>query len=47
MNTIKSFMKIKKYPKKLDAEITAIYKKEIAPLEKKAGGETSFEPLQW
>lgn len=32
---------------KLDAEITAIYKKEIAPLEKKAGVETSFEPLQW
>ncbi|MGM9985917.1 MAG: hypothetical protein ACI35O_01695 [Bacillaceae bacterium] len=33
--------------KKLDAEITAIYEEEIAPLEKKAGVETSFESLQW
>lgn len=31
----------------LDAEITAIYKKEIIPLEKKAGLESSYEPLQW
>lgn len=32
---------------KYDAEITEIYKKEIAPLEKKAGIETFFEPIQW